>query len=387
MAERAFTLMQRNEADSLYALFADNVKSLLKPNQLEGMLAQVEQMMGPYQERGPWEHSQKDGFEVVSSVVSFEHGQLVFVVSIDEQGLLNGMRLLPQAPSAKPEEAMPLPADAVELDDTVRTDKKVSLPCSVVVSGRSANPPMVVFVHGSGPVDRNETVMSNAPFLELSRQLAEHGISSLRYDKRTFVYHEPVSSMDEETIDDALAAVKLARSFSDRVFLIGHSLGAMLAPDIASRAQLDGIILMAGPARDLADVVREQLDYLLPGQENEEQRRAAMEKIGKDSPHYLQPQHQVEKAQQLSLPMLIMQGERDYQVSMQDFRLWKQALGDRKHVHFASYPALNHLFLPGEGKSVPQEYSKKGNIPAEVGDEIARFIEASSPKTPKVGKQ
>jgi hypothetical protein len=72
--------------------------------------------------------------------------------------------------------------------------------------------------------------------------------------------------------------------------------------------------------------------------------------------------------------MLILQGERDYQVGMKDFELWKASVGSAKGVTMKSYPALNHLFVAGEGKSMPAEYSKPGHVAAEVVDEIAGFV-------------
>jgi len=56
--------------------------------------------------------------------------------------------------------------------------------------------------------------------------------------------------------------------------------------------------------------------------------------------------------------MLILQGERDYQVTMDDFQGWKKYLSVRATVEFKTYPKLNHLFEEGDGKSTPQEYER-----------------------------
>jgi len=56
--------------------------------------------------------------------------------------------------------------------------------------------------------------------------------------------------------------------------------------------------------------------------------------------------------------MLILQGERDYQVTMDDFSKWRRALGERSNVKFKSYPGLNHLFMDGTGPSRASEYLK-----------------------------
>ena len=78
-------------------------------------------------------------------------------------------------------------------------------------------------------------------------------------------------------------------------------------------------------------------------------------------------------------PVLILQGERDYQVTMKDFDLWKTGLAGRAGVTMRSFPALNHLFLAGEGKSTPKEYEQPGHVAAEVVDAIASWIAAGSP--------
>ena len=79
-------------------------------------------------------------------------------------------------------------------------------------------------------------------------------------------------------------------------------------------------------------------------------------------------------AQSLNLPMLILQGERDYQVTMDDYRAWREAVGNRQGVVMKSYPSLNNLFMSGEGASIPEEYQTPGHVAEEVMDDIANFI-------------
>lgn len=379
LADRLFGFLFSNQADSLYAYMNADMKAALPKEQLKDVMPQMESMMGAYVNHDPWRKDTLGGMEVCVADVNFENGQLSALFTFDADGLVSGMRLMPKQllPSASDSTAPPLPSDAIELDATVHTNDSTDLPATITLSGRSASPPMVVMVHGSGSLDRDETVMANKTFLDLARQLASQGISTLRYDKRTFVYPQrTVNTMDEETTLDAMAAIAFARTYSNNVFVLGHSLGAMLAPIIATQAgnQIDGIIMMAGNARNLTDVLAEQLDYLLPPGTNEAEKEQSIEQIRRQAPHYLQPQGQVEAARQLQLPMLIMQGGRDYQVTMTDFALWQQALDGKPNVVFHSYPSLNHLFLEGEGKSKPQEYMVNGSIPQQVIADIAAFI-------------
>jgi hypothetical protein len=259
--------------------------------------------------------------------------------------------------------------------DTVVTGN-IHLPATILMPTDADDAPIVVMIHGSGALDRNETIYQNKPFRDIAEGLARKGIATLRYDKRTYVYRQPVTTMDDETILDALSAIRLAHQYSTRVYLLGHSLGAMLAPLIAERAAepLAGVIMLAAPARDMEAVVREQFDYLLPSGASPTFKEQQMENLRQRSPHYLQPHGQTVSALRLSLPMLILQGERDYQVTMQDFCLWQQVLEEKTNVSYHSYPRLNHLFMEGEGKSTPMEYQMKGHVAAYVINDISSFI-------------
>ena len=250
------------------------------------------------------------------------------------------------------------------------------MPATIVMPDSCKDVPIVVMVHGSGALDRDETVYSNKPFREIAEGLAAKGIATLRYDKRTYCYHQPVTTMDDETILDALSAIRIARRYSNRIYLLGHSLGAMLAPLIAQRTEepLAGVVMMAAPARDMEAVVREQFDYLLPSGASPAYKEQLVEDLRQRSPHYFQPQGQTVAARRLSIPLLILQGERDYQVTMQDFRLWQEPLEGKSNANYHSYPRLNHIFMEGEGKSTPIEYQTKGHVATYVIDDISAFV-------------
>ena len=79
-------------------------------------------------------------------------------------------------------------------------------------------------------------------------------------------------------------------------------------------------------------------------------------------------------AKALKTPLLILQGERDFQVTMDNFEAWKKALAGRPGVTFKTYPKLNHLFIEGEGKSTPADYEKPGHVAEAVIAEIAGWI-------------
>ncbi|MEJ5167452.1 MAG: DUF3887 domain-containing protein [Thermoanaerobaculia bacterium] len=268
--------------------------------------------------------------------------------------------------------------------------------------------PLVILVHGSGPQDRDETIGPNKPFRDLAQGLSSKQIAVFRYDKRTKVYPEKISknlekfTVKDETIEDALEAVKFLKEKKDlkisKIFILGHSLGATLAPRISLECKdISGLIMLAGvPDGFYINKILEQTNYIfsLDGEisrEEEEKLReikTQLEKIKKldikegeivlgGSKTYwedLLKYNPVETLKKLKIPVMILQGERDYQVTLKDFEVWKENLKDKKNFYFKSYPKLNHLFIEGEGKSTPQEYEKAGNVSLEVIEDISNWI-------------
>jgi alpha-beta hydrolase superfamily lysophospholipase len=260
-----------------------------------------------------------------------------------------------------------------------------------------------VLVPGTGPNDRDETVGAVKVCKDLAEGLASRGILVVRYEKRTRQYSAKMAGLakltvGEETADDAAAAAALLRKQPEvdpkRVYVLGHDLGAYVAPRIAEEdGKLAGLVILAGNVRPLEDVIVDQAEYLGVKDKQLEGVKAMQAKVKKlevgdeDGPavmgmpvYYwvdLKGYNPAEKAKTLGLPMLILQGERDFQVNMKDFALWKAALGGSKGVVMKSFPSLNHLFVTGEGKSTTAEYSKPGHVAADVVNEIARFVTGS----------
>jgi dipeptidyl aminopeptidase/acylaminoacyl peptidase len=266
-------------------------------------------------------------------------------------------------------------------------------------------------VHGSGPHDRDETVWGNKPFKDLAWGLASRNIAVLRYEKRTKQYQQETAAMintltvQDEVIDDALAAVTLLSKTqginSRHIFVLGHSLGGMLAPKIASQdSRIAGIIILAGPTRKLPDTILNQYNYLAsmdgPIDENKAKQIKAIEQqvkkikdldfsegeivlgAGKAYWQDLEKYDNVATVKNLTIPMFILQGERDYQVTMEDFNGWTNGLKGMKNVTLKSYADLNHLFIAGAGKSTPAEYNQPGHVNKAVIEDIAAWIKSQS---------
>lgn len=295
------------------------------------------------------------------------------------------------------------PGAYTEQDVTV-TSGEYALPGTLTLPVGEGPFPAVVIVHGSGPNDRNGTLAANRPYRDLALGLASQGIAVLRYDKRTFVYREPVAgfTIDDEVTNDAVAAVELLRGLetidSERVFVIGHSQGAMTAPRIAEQdGNLAGIVLMAGTPFAFDQVLSTQVDYLrsldpnadVAGLDGLVQVLNAIRDGADPVTAFGGDENQAaywasmidyvpgNTAQTLDLPMLILQGERDYQVTMDDFAAWQDVLADNDLATFISYPALNHIFMALGDTSriaIPSDYSQPGFVDGAVISDIAAWV-------------
>ena len=274
--------------------------------------------------------------------------------------------------------------------------------------------PAVVFVHGSGASNMDEKVGKVTPFKDLAEGLAKLGIASIRYDKRTFVHgfklmKEKNVTVKMETIEDALLATELLKKDSridkDKIFVIGHSMGAMLAPRIdAEGGEYKGLILMAGSPRKLEEIMLDQnedvlnstkglvrwivkkqvtkLTHMFDGLYQLSDEEAKKKNMGNGvTLYYFKEMGEHAAPKYLTAtqkPILIMQGEKDFQATVEkDYNAYKQLLAGKENVTFKLYENLSHAFVPsvyGDIMKAKQEYNVEQHIGDEVITDIANWI-------------
>jgi pimeloyl-ACP methyl ester carboxylesterase len=238
----------------------------------------------------------------------------------------------------------------------------------------SARIPVALIVAGSGPTDRNGNsagplrAQNNSNlYAILAWQLAEAGIASVRYDKRALGDNLQKIDIAQTSIDDFVADViagarrVLADRRFSRVILIGHSEGAELVLQAVNRgAPASGIVMMSGAGRPIMTVLREQLSKQLPPQElvkwdSASARYLRGEDAGDVHPglrslllpvnrRFMRTWAKYDPAAEISrvkVPVLIVQGARDIQVSVADARALKAAQPAAKLVVI---PAANHVY-------------------------------------------
>lgn len=407
--------------DKVEAQFDANVAAAVPLDALaqtwKGLVGQI----GAFKEVSEVHVAKVQGFQVVTVTCVFEKTTLDARIAFSSRSI-SGLHFVPSQPKVTWTPPGYADASAFEEKPLTVVDAKWELPGTLTMPRKDGPFPMrskeglvpgVVLVQGSGPEDEDETIGPNKPFKDLAWGLGSKGVAVLRYIKRTQKYGAQSSTdpnaltVNDETVDDARAAAALLAKQPGidpkRVYVLGHSLGGMMAPRIASGdAAIAGLILLAGTTRPLEVVIIDQLRYMAtlaqtPKEKEEIQKQiAAAEQSARDieSPDLkpgmmvsilgtkipasyfldLREYHPAEVAAKLTIPILVLQGGRDYQVTSADFEGWQKALAGHANVTLKMYPAMSHLFIAGTGAASPEDYGKPGHVSEEVIRDMAAWI-------------
>jgi uncharacterized protein len=394
-----------------YALATGYFDSLMLKNIPEERLQMVWETL--LRQAGPKQNVERVTTEAYGSVVTciyhtrFEKMYLDIRISVTNESKIGGLYFSPAQPMTSYRE--PPYADKASYNEKERElviDAEHRLGGTFTLPDGIAQPKaVVIMVHGSGAHDRDETYGPNKPLKDLAIGLAGEGIASYRYDSRAKTHPHLIAAegnaagLEKTILEDVFRAIDLVKSEEmfrkSKVIVLGHSLGGMLAPMIATREKrVDGIIMLAANARPLTELVREQVRYLSNGQtpEGMEELMQQLERVEKGNFDLQTPSlelplgasagfwkeimayDQQATASKWKKPILILQGHRDYQVTMRDFELWKKALARHKKATFLSYEKLNHFFHEGTGRSFPAEYLIESHIPEYVMRDIGEWV-------------
>ncbi len=405
--ERTFTIVDKlvnNKITDFYSYFDENMKKQVSQADVQQVWASLISDYGAFDYyKTDITLTTKDGYQIVDVPVIFKNGSATLRFALNAKGEISGFFITDNATAS----------NSMQLaNDTEVTFGSAEYP----ISGSLTLPegegpfPAVILVHGSGPSDRNEQIGPNLPFMDLAEQLSAQGVAVLRYDKRTYLYGNQLAQLtditvQDETIDDVVYALDYLQTLdnidTEHIYIAGHSLGGYLVPRIAAQTpEAAGYILLAASARPMEDLLLEQTEYILSLEKNLDD--ASKEKLLKqtqdmvDTIKSLTPDSEytadqlggtpasywldlknydpIAEVQGINKSFLVLQGGRDYQVTKTDYDLWQSAFGEYSDVHFRFYDNLNHLFMSGTGKSVPNEYQQKNTVDTVVGKDIANFV-------------
>ncbi|RPE28480.1 alpha/beta hydrolase family protein [Kitasatospora cineracea] len=338
--------------------------------------------------------------------VTCADGGFTVVTSVGADGLLHGLRL--DAHDGADWQAPPYAhEDRFTEREVLLGTGPLAVPGTLTLPAGPGPWPAAVLLAGGGPFDRDGTSGPNKPLKDLAWGLASRRTAVLRFDKPAFAHPGRVpagSTMADEYLPPALAAVELLRHLPgidpDRVHLVGHSTGGKAAPRIAAAdPSVAGLVLLAADAEPMhraAVRVARHLAALAPGPDADRavadlarkadlvddpdlapDTPARLLPLGFSAPYWLdlRSYDPVATAAALDRPLLLLQGGRDYQVTVaDDLARWRRGLAHRGDVTIRVHPDANHLFLPGTGRPSPAEYAVPGHVAPAVVDEIATWL-------------
>jgi dienelactone hydrolase len=408
-ARKAVDLLLAAKYTEFGQLLNANAKDKLTPDFLRDHFAAEVKDFGGVEEIGAPVSLKSGDNNLVSFPVKFLKGTVNIQLTMDASGKVTGLYLRPPDQPLPPvwKHAAYSKADSFNERPVTVGSGDWQLGGTLTVPVGKGPFPGLVLVPGPGPNDRDEAFFATRIFADLAEGLASRGIAVLRYDKRTKIYGPQMSTLPftikEELVEDAVMAIALLRTQPEvdpkQVFALGHSLGGYALPRIAKAdGKLAGAIELAGNARSIEDISISQTEAMLAakgGATPDEQKRmdlmkgeaAQVKNLAAVKPHPdvllglpveyfldLKGYDPGAEARRLGIPMLFLQGDRDFQVTMVDFGLWKSGMMGAANVTFHDYPALNHLFISGEGPSTQAEYRKPGNVASAVIDDISAWI-------------
>lgn len=405
LATRLLDQLDAGQYAAAEATFSPQMKAAVPADKLKAVWESLPAQLGAAGKRGEASSSEANGLRIVVIPLHYARGDLQARIALDKDDHVAGFLVQPAAPPPPATPGAPNDAPFTEQDFTLPAlaSGKPGLPGTLTLPKGQGPFPALVLVHGSGPQDRNETAGPNRPFLDIAHALAAKGIATLRYDKRTFARPQDFTGafgIDDETTSDAVAAVAALAGTNNidakRLFVLGHSQGGLLAGRIAnaSHGQVAGLILLAAPVRPLLDILAEQNRYIVSLDGNiTPQEKAHLDALDtaianvRSNPdasllnlpaHYWQQLEQVDPVADVrasGLPVLLLQGGRDFQVVDTDWQLWKRGLQGARY-RFHHYPALNHFGIAGQGPGTLEEYMQPGHVDATLLNDIAQWVQA-----------
>ncbi|WP_030439822.1 alpha/beta hydrolase [Actinoplanes subtropicus] len=388
-------------------MFPPNLQSLVPPEAIRAAWqAEIDRQGAVSAFGAPLSEPAGAAGTLVRVPVTFAGGAATVLATIAGDRVTSLQIAGPEAAQPTQEWQPPEYADPAALseEDVLIGDGPLAVPGTLTLPAGPAIVAAVVLLAGSGPLDRDETIGRNKPFKDLAWGLATRGIATVRFDKVTFAKPAGVAKIAGFTVDDeylhhALAAVDLLRHRPGvdpaRIFVLGHSLGGSVAPRVAAADRaVAGLVILGGGAQPMHWSAVRQFRYLGSPQQLLDSVTRQAEAV--DSPDLspatpvadlpfgvpasywldLRGYDPAAAAAALGKPMLILQGGRDYQATVDDdLARWRAALGDHPGVTIRIHDADNHFFFAGSGPSKPAEYERAQHVDPAVVTDISHWIQ------------
>jgi dienelactone hydrolase len=410
-------LFKTEQYEKAYSLGDDIMLRRISPDRLQGIWESLASVNGDLKEVGTTSYLFIDTVHITTTKLKYKNGSVGLRLSFGLDWKLRGLFIVDAEPMYNiPEYVNTFGFYEIKIPFGPTGFEGEAI---LTVPIQQKKYPCIIIIGGSGPIDKDATIGPNRIYKDFSWGLANKGIATVRFDKRTKAYFGKMMqehkngnyyTIEQEYLDDVKELVKKVSKKeaidANRIYLMGHSQGGGLMPlFLKQNKSVAGAIMAAGNYTTMPNLMLYQFDYLMPMQVKTKADSALFDKLRAQAKNatksnlsntfpndslpamypfsywnYMNKIEFVKLAKSNKKPVLIIQGERDYQVPISEYKLWKDALVDHNNYMFTSFAKLNHLFMEGEGKSTPDEYSKRGNVPEYVIDEIAKWIKAQPRK-------
>jgi hypothetical protein len=410
-------LFKTEQYEKAYSLGDDIMLRRISPDRLQGIWESLASVNGDLKEVGTTSYLFIDTVHITTTKLKYKNGSVGLRLSFGLNWKLRGLFIV----DAEPMYNIPEYVNTFGFYEIKIPFGPVGFEGEAILTVpiQQKKYPCIIIIGGSGPIDKDATIGPNRIYKDFSWGLANKGIATLRFDKRTKAYFGKIMkehkngnyyNIEQEYLEDIKELVKKVSKKEaidpNRIYLMGHSQGGGLMPLFLKQNKLvAGAIMAAGNYTTMPNLMQYQFDYLMPMQVKTKDDSALFDKLRMQAKNatkgnlpstfsndslpamypfsywnYMNKIDFVKLAKNNKKPVLIIQGERDYQVPISEYKLWKDALVGHNNYMFTSFAKLNHLFMEGEGKSTPDEYSIRGNVPEYVIEEIAKWIKAQPRK-------
>lgn len=405
--------------EGVLSISSENFKTFVTKEDLVALFTPTMAMKDEFKSPQPAVITTNTVHTTVTHTYQTSLGLLHVVVHFNKQGQVDDFNItqaLPKIPYQAPSYDQP----EIYTETSITIGEGAFATSGTLTEPKGDGPfPVIVMVQGSGPNDQDSSIYGLKPFRDIAVGLANEGIATIRYEKRT--KEHPIKSsvnkkfsLYEETIEDALIAAELAKSLDNvnpkEVYVLGHSQGGYALPRLVEADHnniVKGVISVSAPNQKFHELLIWQLEEQLKRLQNsgspaeviqqQEQVLEAQKKMFAelDNSSYsednlppeltywwydLKDYIPAEIAKSQTKPMLLLQGDKDIQVPGTELGSWMEDLSGRENVEYKLYPNMTHFLFNFAGEPTGQEYALPNNVAPELVEDIAAWVKTGTVK-------